>query len=110
MPGAHCEGEQPPVDFLRANKQWGDRETAAATVEVPAGGAVFHDCLSWHMSPPNTTAAQRRAIITIVMDAECRWNQDHSVWHPMNEYVRVARGERFNEDEFPILGSGGVQR
>jgi len=105
MPGAHHRGEQPPIDFLRANKQWGPAEAMAVDVEVRAGSAIIHDCLSWHMSPPNTTAAQRRAIITIVMDSECRWHKARSSWHPMNAYVSVADGECFNGDEFPLIGA-----
>ena len=105
MPGAHHDGEAPPVDFLRANKQWGPREGDARPVVVPAGWGVFHDCLSWHMSPPNTTSRRRRAIIAIFMDAECCWDPQHSGWHPMNDFVRVGRGERFNVDEFPVAGT-----
>lgn len=104
MPGAHREGEEPAVDFLRANKHWGDRIREAKPVPVPAGACVFHSCLSWHMSPPNRTSGQRRALIAILMDAECRWDPDHSGWHPMNDFVHVAPGERFNEDEFPVAG------
>lgn len=108
MPGAHRGGEQPAVDFLRANKDWGAREREARPVPVPAGWCVFHNCLSWHMSPPNMTERPRRALIAILMDAASRWDPEHSGWHPMNDLVRVARGEHFNTDEFPIAGAGEV--
>lgn len=105
MPGAHLEGEKPPADFLRLAKQWGEREAQAVPTSVRAGDCVFHSCLSWHTSPPNGSQRQRRAFIQIMMDADCRWAPEHSDWHPMNDCVTVAPGERFNEDRFPILGA-----
>jgi len=103
MPGAQQEGEQPPVDFLRSNKDWGERIHASRAVPVTAGTCVFHSCLSWHMSPPNATDRPRRALIVIYMDADNRWDPDHSGWHPMNAHVTVPRGERFNDDQFPLI-------
>lgn len=103
MPGAHREGEQPPVDFLRNQKDWGPRESQAVPTRLRAGDCVFHSCLSWHTSPPNRTRRQRRALITIIMSAECRYDPQHSGWHPMNALVTVPPGERFNEDSFPVL-------
>ena len=104
MPGAHLEGEEPPVDFLCRQKDWGARAADAVPIEVPAGGAVFHSCLSWHMSPPNHSVRDRRAYITIMLDAACRWQPAHADWHPMNKRVTVEPGQPFNEDVFPILG------
>lgn len=104
MPGAHLDGEQAPVDFLRAEHDWGPRASEAVTTRVPAGGCVFHSCLSWHTSPPNHGPRPRRALIAIMMDATCRYAPDHSGWHPMNEAVTVAPGEPFNVDRFPLLG------
>ena len=54
--------------------------------------------------PVVTTSGPRRALIVILMDSESRWDPAHSGWHPMNEFVRVANGERFNTDEFPVAG------
>lgn len=105
MPGAHREGEQPPVDFLRAPKDWGTREQDAREVLVAAGDCVFHHCLSWHTSAPNLSQQPRRAFITIMMDAECRWDPEHSDWHPMNECVTVSPGAHFNTERFPIIGA-----
>jgi len=106
MPGAHLEGEQPPVDFLRANKDWGPRLQDVRPAPVEPGFAVFHSCLSWHCSPPNHTNRPRRAFISIYMDAESRWAPSHSGWHPMNEHVTVTAGERFNADAFPLIRRG----
>lgn len=110
MPGAHLEGEQAPVDFLARSKDWGEREKEAVAVPVPAGHVIFHDCLSWHYSPPNTTADPRRAFIAIYMDAACCYAPEHSGWHPMNEHVTVAPGQHFNEDRFPRIRQAGGRR
>jgi ectoine hydroxylase-related dioxygenase (phytanoyl-CoA dioxygenase family) len=104
LPGAHKDGEQEPVDFLAKPKDWGPREVEQVVVEVPAGWGVFHSCLSWHWSPPNQSAAPRRAIIAIILDADLRYAPHHGGWHPMNEHVKVAAGERLNDDAFPLLG------
>ena len=103
MPGAHREGERPPVDFLQRNKDWGPREKDAIAVPVEPGCIIFHSCLSWHMSPPNQTDRPRRAYIAILMDADCRWEPDHAAWHPMNDLVSVGRGEQLNTDRFPLI-------
>ena len=105
MPGAQLEGECPPQDFLATTKDWGSRAGAAVPVDVPAGHAVFHSCLSWHRSGRNMTERMRRAYICILMDSECRYDPDHSGWHPMNDRVTVRPGERFNADAFPRLGA-----
>lgn len=104
MPGAHLEGEQPPVDFLRKTKDWGARESAKVPTAVKAGDCIFHSCLSWHTSPPNTSNRPRRAFISIMMNADCRYAPAHSGWHPMNACVTVEPGQPFNTDRFPILG------
>jgi len=104
MPGAHREGEMPPVDFLRKPKDWGVREANKVATSVRAGDCIFHSCLSWHTSPPNTSDHPRRAFIAIMMAADCRYAPEHSGWHPMNACVSVAPGEPFNTDRFPLLG------
>lgn len=107
MPGAHLEGEKAPVDFLHSPKDWGERINEAEQTRLKAGDCLFHSCLSWHTSPPNQSSRPRRAFISIMMSDECRWDPDHSDWHPMNDYVTVASGEQFNRDRFPVLGETG---
>lgn len=107
MPGAHREGERPAVDFLNNTTDWGERLRDQVAVPVPAGWGIFHHCLSWHTTPPNRSSRPRRAYITIFMDAACTYSPSHSEWHPMNKRVRVAPGEIFNEDCFPLLGGSG---
>ena len=104
MPGAQKEPITRSIDFLNESKNWGARERDAVTVPVSAGSAIFHHCLSWHMSPPNLTNAWRRAYITIFMDATCTFDPTRADWHPMTSRVSAAPGSEFNDDSFPILG------
>jgi 2-oxoglutarate-dependent dioxygenase len=79
-------------------------ELDLVAIEVPAGGAAFHDGWTFHGSPPNERAdAQRRAIISHLITSDTRWNPDHP--HPI--YSRYRRpGEReMDEAFFPILWS-----
>lgn len=107
MPGGHLEPMTPSIDFLNEAKDWGARESEAVPVEVSAGTAIFHHCLSWHTSPPNTTAGWRRAYITIYIDATCTFDPTRADWHPMTSRVSVQKGAVFNEDAFPTLGGRG---
>ncbi len=107
MPGGHREPMTTSIDFLNEAKVWGEREADAVPVAVPAGSAIFHHSLSWHTSPPNTTANWRRAYITIYIDARCTFAPERAAWHPMAGRVTVAPGAVFNEDAFPILGGRG---
>lgn len=104
MPGAHHDGEKKAVDFLNNTTEWGSRAGEAAAVPLRAGSCVFHDCLSWHTTPPNTTGRQRRAYIAILMDADCTYDPAHSEWHPMNKRATVSAGSIFNDDVFPVVG------
>jgi len=104
MPGGHKEPMTSAIDFLNASVDWGEREAEIVAIEVPAGFAIFHHCLTWHTSPPNHTGHWRRAYITICMDAESTFDRVRAPWHPMTSRVSVAPGEVFNDDVFPILG------
>lgn len=104
MPGGHKEPMTPALDFLNEKKEWGDRESEAVAVAVPAGSAIFHHCLSWHTSPANRTARWRRAYIIIYLDATCTFDCSRGAWHPMASRVTVPAGSVFNEDVFPTLG------
>jgi hypothetical protein len=71
-------------------------------IEVPAGGAAFHDGWCFHGSPPNERAdAQRRSIISHMISTDTRWHPTNR--HPL--YSRYMRpGERdLDEAFFPIL-------
>jgi ectoine hydroxylase-related dioxygenase (phytanoyl-CoA dioxygenase family) len=71
-------------------------------IEVPAGGAAFHDAWVFHGSPVNTRAdAGRRAIISHFMTTGTRW--DPAASHPV--YSRYRRPGETEPDEafFPVL-------
>jgi phytanoyl-CoA hydroxylase len=104
MPGGHKDPMTRSIDFLNEAKVWGEREQDAVPVPVPAGSAIFHHCLSWHTSPPNSSAGWRRAYITIYMDATCTFDPTRAGWHPLSGRVTVPPGAVFNEDAFPTLG------
>lgn len=71
-------------------------------IEVPAGGAAFHDAWTWHGSPPNERAdAERRAVISHFIDARTRWSL--SVAHPVYSRYRRPGDEEMDEAFFPIV-------
>jgi phytanoyl-CoA hydroxylase len=71
-------------------------------IEVPAGGAAFHDAWVFHGSPVNTRAdAQRRAIIAHLMAADTRWNP--RVNHPVYSRYRRPGETELDEAFFPVL-------
>jgi ectoine hydroxylase-related dioxygenase (phytanoyl-CoA dioxygenase family) len=83
-------------------------ELELVPIEVPAGGAAFHDGWTFHGSPPNErTDGQRRAIISHLISTDTRWNPAHV--HPI--YSRYRRPGELELDEafFPILWRGGYR-
>ena len=77
-------------------------ELELVAIEVPAGGAAFHDGWTFHGSPPNERAdAQRRAIISHLITSDTRWNPGRP--HPI--YSRYRRPGELEMDEafFPVL-------
>jgi len=71
-------------------------------VEVPRGGAAFHDAWTFHGSPANFRSdAERRSIISHLTADVTRWNPDHP--HPI--YSRYRRQGETDMDEafFPVL-------
>lgn len=81
-------------------------ELELVPIEVPAGGAAFHDGWTFHGSPPNQRAdAQRRSIISHLISTDTRWNPAH----PHRIYSRYRRPGELELDEafFPILWQDG---
>jgi phytanoyl-CoA hydroxylase len=81
-------------------------ELELAPIEVPAGGAAFHDGWTFHGSPPNERPdAQRRSIISHLISADTRWNPVHP--HPV--YSRYRRPGELEIDEafFPVTWQDG---
>jgi phytanoyl-CoA hydroxylase len=70
-------------------------------IEVPAGGAAFHDAWTWHGSPPNERSdAERRAIISHFIDVRTRWNPE--VAHPVYSRYRRPGEPEMDEAYFPV--------
>jgi ectoine hydroxylase-related dioxygenase (phytanoyl-CoA dioxygenase family) len=71
-------------------------------IEVPAGGAAFHDGWTFHGSPPNERAdRERRAVVSHMIAADTRWNPAH----PHAIYSKYRRPGELELDEafFPVI-------
>lgn len=78
-----------------------DAELELVPIEVPAGGAAFHDGWTFHGSPANERAdAERRSIISHLIAADTRWS---GAPHPV--YSRYRRPGELDMDEafFPVV-------
>ena len=110
--GSHRWPAAPPGGQFHAPDDWlgylrevvpDGTEVEAVPIEVPAGGAAFHDGWTWHGSPPNERAdAERRSIISHLVTTETVWSDDGAP-HPL--YSRYRRpGEReLDEAFFPVV-------
>jgi ectoine hydroxylase-related dioxygenase (phytanoyl-CoA dioxygenase family) len=68
---------------------------------VPAGGCVFHHCMTIHGSHGNTTAAPRRAIAVVYMHPETR--SASSAQPVVPNGPRIAAGEIIDGPLFPLI-------
>jgi hypothetical protein len=85
-----------------------DAELELVPIEVPAGGAAFHDGWTFHGSPSNERAdAQRRSIISHLISTDTRWNPDHN--HPIYSRYRRPGEVEIDEAFFPVLWQGGYR-
>jgi ectoine hydroxylase-related dioxygenase (phytanoyl-CoA dioxygenase family) len=94
------------LGYVRAVCPAGE-ELVLVPIEVPAGGAAFHDGWTFHGSPPNERAdRERRAIVSHMVSTETRW-ADGAPPHPI--YSKYRRpGERELDDAFfPVLWRAG---
>lgn len=73
--------------------------------EVPAGGVVFHHCLTWHGAPPNKSDRNRPAIAVHYMPGWTRYEPSRG--HLVEHHVTVAPGEVLTGDHFPTVMEGG---
>jgi 2-oxoglutarate-dependent dioxygenase len=81
-------------------------ELELVPIEVPAGGAAFHDGWTFDGSPSNQRAdAERRSIVSHMISTATRWNR--AGVHPI--YSRYRRPGEFELDEafFPVLWREG---
>jgi phytanoyl-CoA hydroxylase len=75
--------------------QW--REVAAVPCPVPAGGALFHNGLTFHGAGPNMTPGRRRAMTCAYMPDGAIFNGQQNVLPP--EYFKSLRvGDMLNSD------------
>jgi len=77
-------------------------ELELVPIEVPPGGAAFHDGWTFHGSPPNERAdAERRSIISHMISTDTRWSPDHP--HPVYSKYRRPGELEIDEAFFPIM-------
>ena len=78
-------------------------ELELVPIEVPAGGAAFHDGWTFHGSPPNERAdRERRAIVSHMVSTDTRW-ADGAAPHPVYSKYRRPGERELDEAFFPVL-------
>ncbi len=78
-------------------------EIELVPIEVPAGGAAFHDGWTFHGSPPNERAdKERRAIVSHMVSTETRWTAGPARHPVYSKYRRPGEAE-LDEAFFPVL-------
>ena len=78
-------------------------ELELVPIEVPAGGASFHDGWTFHGSPPNERAdRERRAIVSHMVSTETRW-ADGAAPHPVYSKYRRPGERELDEAFFPVM-------
>jgi phytanoyl-CoA hydroxylase len=115
--GSHRWAHGPLGGTFHAPEDWlahvreampGGSELELVPIEVPAGGAAFHDGWTFHGSPANQRAdAERRSIVSHMISTQTRWNPAHP--HPV--YSRYRRPGEIELDEafFPIVWRDGYR-
>ncbi|HEY3613486.1 MAG TPA: phytanoyl-CoA dioxygenase family protein [Gaiellales bacterium] len=101
-PGGQFHAPDDWLGYLREVAPEGE-ELELVPIEVPAGGAAFHDGWVWHGSPPNERGdTERRSLISHLITSETRWSESGEQ-HPL--YSRYRRpGEReLDEAFFPLV-------
>ena len=68
-------------------------------VELSTGECMFHHCLNFHATPPNTTNRQRRAFVIIYYAQGVCFNDAQAGHHCLIPTIEVNSGE-------PLVGSG----
>ena len=77
-------------------------ELELVPIEVPAGGAAFHDGWTFHGSPPNARAdRERRAIVSHMISTDTRWNPAEP--HPIYSKYRRPGERDLDEAFFPVM-------
>jgi len=76
-------------------------------VPVPAGGVVFHHCLTWHGARPNRTDTNRPAIAVHYMPGWTRY-EPNGASHLVEHHIEVAPGEPLAGAHFPTVMENGI--
>jgi phytanoyl-CoA hydroxylase len=84
-------------------------DTTPVACEVPAGGVVFHHCLTWHGAPPNRSEKNRPAIAVHYMPGWTRYEPEGRS-HLVERHITVAPGDPLVGDHFPTVMEGGEAR
>ena len=110
--GSHRWPAAPPGGQFHAPDDWlgylrevvpDGTEVEAVPIEVPAGGAAFHDGWTWHGSPPNERAdAERRSIISHLVTTDTVWSDDGAP-HPLYSRYRRPDERELDEAFFPVV-------
>lgn len=103
--GSHAWGPEAPVDFIASPRERFPASARVVKLPAAAGAQVVLDGLTWHRSSPNTGAGTRPAYISLWLPPDARYTPEVASWHPVNEHVRAAPGERLDDDWFPVFGS-----
>jgi ectoine hydroxylase-related dioxygenase (phytanoyl-CoA dioxygenase family) len=75
----------------------------ATPVELKAGECMFHHCLNFHATPPNTTSEQRRAHVMIFMADGVRVKLSQAPGHPLIPGFEVEDGQPLAGRGFPVI-------
>ncbi len=115
LPGTHRLGERAPQDFVAGARQGArpdlepldarGREHEAVPVRAAPGDAIAHDPLVWHMSPPNRSQRERRALTVSWIEPSNRWAPAHAP-HPYNYLLAPREGANVTGELFPVFGAG----
>jgi ectoine hydroxylase-related dioxygenase (phytanoyl-CoA dioxygenase family) len=77
-------------------------ELELVPIEVPAGGAAFHDGWTFHGSPPNDRPdRERRSVVSHMISTDTRW--DPVGRHPVYSKYRRPGELELDEAFFPIM-------
>ena len=122
VPGSHRWGDQSAALTAQRNLRTQDAFGDLPRISPPAGTASwreprpcpvragevhFHHCLTWHGSPVNRTARERRAFSVHYLPGGVRFTG--APGHPLASRIRVAEGAPLLDDSehFPVVYRNG---
>jgi ectoine hydroxylase-related dioxygenase (phytanoyl-CoA dioxygenase family) len=111
VPGSHRLGLRGPGEFSGELRSRDGADLPPIDVnghpvfvaEAGSGEAWFHTPLTWHASPPNRTAASRRAWSVWFVREDTRWAPERAS-HPYVLELAPTAGTPLPDDRFPRFG------